>query len=291
MATIQWYPGHMTKTKRMLASQMGLIDVVVEILDARIPLASRNPDIDSLAKGKKRILVLNKADLSNPSVTAKWEAHFRDMGFFTLPLSAKENDKKKSGVAQFYELLKIIMKERVAAQAKRGRINVSTRAMIVGIPNVGKSTFINLLSGRASTATADRPGVTRGRQWIKIDNIDMLDTPGVLWPKFEDPEVGLKLAITGAVRDNVVDLVALAESFIQMLTAIDKKALEQRYKITINQCKTPEDKRQILTDIGEARGFKVKGGVIDIERAAIILLDEFRAGRLGKISLEAPNNQ
>jgi len=281
----------MTKTKRMLASQMGLVDVVVEILDARVPLASRNPDIDSLAKGKKRILVLNKADLSNPVVTAKWEEHFRGMGFFTLPLSAKENDKKKSGVAKFYELLKVIMKERAAAQAKRGRINVSTRAMIVGIPNVGKSTFINLLSGRASTATADRPGVTRGRQWIKVDHIDMLDTPGVLWPKFEDQEVGLKLAITGAVSDNVVDLVALAESFIQMLTVVDQNALERRYKITIDKCETPEDRRQILTDIGESRGFKMKGGIIDTERAAIILLDEFRAGKLGKISLEEPKCQ
>ena len=286
---IQWYPGHMTKTKRMLTTQMGLIDVVVEILDARVPLASRNPDIDSLAKGKKRILVLNKADLADPVVTAQWEAYFHKLGFFTLPLSAKENDKKKSGLGQFSELLKKIMKEKAASQLKRGRINVPTRAMIVGIPNVGKSTFINLLAGRASTATADRPGVTRGRQWIKVDaSIDLMDTPGVLWPKFEDPEVGLKLACTGAISDNVIDKIALAENLIQMLTGMYPAALEARYKITYETCKTPEDRRKILTAIGEARGFKMKGGVIDIERAAIILLDEFRGGKLGRISLEKP---
>ncbi|MCL1786907.1 MAG: ribosome biogenesis GTPase YlqF [Defluviitaleaceae bacterium] len=286
---IQWYPGHMTKTKRMLTTQMGLIDVVVEILDARVPLASRNPDIDSLAKGKKRILVLNKADLADPVVTAQWEAYFHKLGFFTLPLSAKENDKKKSGLGQFSELLKKIMKEKAASQLKRGRINVPTRAMIVGIPNVGKSTFINLLAGRASTATADRPGVTRGRQWIKVDaSIDLMDTPGVLWPKFEDPEVGLKLACTGAISDNVIDKIALAENLIQMLTGMYPAALEARYKITYEACKTPEYRRKILTAIGEARGFKMKGGVIDIERAAIILLDEFRGGKLGRISLEKP---
>ncbi|MCL2287418.1 MAG: ribosome biogenesis GTPase YlqF [Firmicutes bacterium] len=286
---IQWYPGHMTKTKRMLTAQMGLIDVVVEILDARVPLSSRNPDIDSLAKGKKRILVLNKADLANAAITAQWEEHFRKLGFFTLPLSAKENDKKKSGIGQFTELLKKIMEEKAASQRKRGRINVPTRAMIVGIPNVGKSTFINLLAGRASTATADRPGVTRGRQWIKVGtNIDLMDTPGVLWPKFEDPEVGLKLACTGAVSDNVVDKVALAENLIQMLMEIDPKALETRYKIKCDKCETPKDRRQVLTNIGEARGFKMKGGVVDIERAAIILLDEYRGGKLGRITLERP---
>ena len=282
---IQWYPGHMTKTKRMLIAQMGLIDVVVEILDARIPLSSRNPDIDSLARDKKRVLVLNKADLANPKITTQWEEHFRKLGFFTLPLHAKENDKKKSGVSKFSEMLKTIMHERAEAQRKRGRINVSTRAMIVGIPNVGKSTFINLLAGRASTSVADRPGVTRGRQWIKIDaSIDLMDTPGVLWPKFEDPDVGLKLACTGAVSDNVVDQVTLAENLIGLLQTVDPASLETRYKINLGEY----DNRQILTEIGNARGFKMKGGVIDIERAAIILLDEFRGGKLGRISLESP---
>jgi len=289
--TIQWYPGHMTKTKRMLTTQMGLIDVVVEILDARVPLSSRNPDIDSLARGKKRILVFGKVDLANPQITAQWEEHFRKLGFFTLQFNAKENDKKKNGIARFTELLKDIMQERAVAQRKRGRINVPTRAMIVGIPNVGKSTFINMLAGRASTSTADRPGVTRGRQWIKVDaNIDLMDTPGVLWPKFEDMDVGLKLACTGAVSDNVVDKIALAENLIGMLLTVDPAAIETRYKFSIAEQAASKEEylREILTAIGEARGFKMKGGVIDIERTAIILLDEFRGGKLGRISLELP---
>jgi len=282
---IQWYPGHMTKTKRMLVAQMGLIDVVVEVLDARVPMSSRNPDIDSLAKSKKRVLVLNKADLANPKITAQWEEYFRQLGFFTLPLNAKENDKKKSGISQFSEMLKSIMYERAESQRKRGRKNVPTRAMIVGIPNVGKSTFINMLAGRASTSTADRPGVTRGRQWIKVgSSIDLMDTPGVLWPKFEDQDVGLKLACTGAISDNVVDQVTLAEHLIQLLLVVDSQALENRYKVKL----AGNDMRQMLTEIGEARGFKMKGGIIDIERAAIILLDEFRGGKLGRISLERP---
>ena len=286
---IQWYPGHMTKTKRMLMTQMSLIDVVVEVLDARVPLSSRNPDIDSIAKGKKRVLVLNKADLANPEITAQWEDYFRKRGFFTLQLNAKENDKKKSGVAQFYDMLRKIMKERAESQRKRGRINVPTRAMIVGIPNVGKSTFINMLAGRASTTTADRPGVTRGRQWIKVDaTIDLMDTPGVLWPKFEDPDVGLKLACTGAISDNVVDKIELAELLIQMLMDISPAAIEARYKIKAEKCEHNGDSREILTNIGEARGFKMKGGIVDIERSAIIILDEFRGGKLGRISLETP---
>lgn len=286
---VQWYPGHMTRTKRMLSTQMGLIDVVVEVLDARIPLSSRNPDIDNLAKGKKRVLVLNKADLASQTYTAQWEDYFHNLGFFTLQLNAKQNDRRKSGIHQFNEMLKAIMKERADAQRKRGRINVPTRAMIVGIPNVGKSTFINLLAGRASTTTADRPGVTRGRQWIKIDtSIDVMDTPGVLWPKFEDRDVGLKLACTGAVSDNVVDKIALAEHFIALITAIDKRALEARYKIECGAVDSALDMRRVLENIAEARGFKMKGGVVDIERAAIILLDEFRSGKLGRITLELP---
>jgi len=279
----------MTKTKRMLVTQMGLIDVVIELLDARVPLSSRNPDIDSLAKNKKRILVLNKADLADQVITTQWEEHFHKLGFFTLPLSAKENDKKKSGINRLGTMLKEIMQERAAAQRKRGRINVPTRAMVVGIPNVGKSTFINQLAGRASTIAADRPGVTRGRQWIKVDaNIDLMDTPGVLWPKFEDVNVGLKLACTGAVSDNVVDIVELAENLIRLLADFAPKAIEERYKFVPESAATPEGRREVLNGIGDARGFKMKGGVIDIERAAIILLDEFRGGKLGRISLERP---
>jgi len=283
--TIQWYPGHMTKTKRMLVTQMSLIDVVVELLDARVPLSSRNPDLDTLAKDKKRVLVLNKADLADPEVTAQWEEHFRALGYFALAVNAKENDKKKSGKSQLIAVLQKVMFEKSLRQQKRGRIHIPTRAMIVGIPNVGKSTFINQLAGRASTATADRPGVTRGRQWIKVDQFDLLDTPGVLWPKFDDQMVGLRLACTGAVSDNVVDKVTLAQHLITMLMDIAPNALEMRYKLSAAMPVLPAE---VLQAIGEARGFKMKGGIVDIERAAIAVLDEFRGGKLGRISLEKP---
>ena len=284
MDNIQWYPGHMTKTMRMLVKQMGLVDVVVELLDARVPLSSRNPDIDNLAKGKRRVLVLNKADLANPEITAEWEEYFLNLGYFVLAVNAKENDKKKSGKAALIAVLQKIMQEKAAQQQKRGRVNIPTRAMIVGIPNVGKSTFINQLAGRASTLTADRPGVTRGRQWIKVDRFDLLDTPGVLWPKFDDQAVGLRLACTGAISDNVVDKITLASHLIDMLLEISPATLEGRYKIEIINEETPS----MLEKIGNARGFKMKGGVIDIERTAIMVLDEFRGGKLGRVTLERP---
>ncbi|MCL2371906.1 MAG: ribosome biogenesis GTPase YlqF [Defluviitaleaceae bacterium] len=283
---IQWYPGHMTKTKRMLVTQMKLVDVVVELLDARVPMSSRNPDLDTLAKDKRRVLVLNKADLADPDTTAQWEEYFRQLGFFALAVNAKDNDKKKGGTGRMAAKLQEIMRPKSQQQLKRGRVNIPIRAMIVGIPNVGKSTFINQLAGRASTITADRPGVTRGRQWIKIDNsFDLMDTPGVLWPKFEDQMVGLRLAVTGAVSDNILDKITLCEHLIKMLMEIDPQILSKRYKTDLTP---PMPPREILTEIGAARGFKMKGGIIDIERAAIIITDEFRGGKLGRISLEKP---
>ena len=286
---IQWYPGHMTKTKRMLLTQMGLIDVVIELLDARIPLSSRNPDIDTIAKDKKRVLVLNKSDLANEAITAQWEAYFRKLGFFTLPVNAKDNDKKKGGTAKLSALLKEIMRPKSEKQKQRGRINAPIRAMIVGIPNVGKSTFINQLSGRAGTITADKPGVTRGRQWIKVGtDFDLLDTPGVLWPKFDDQAIGLRLACTGAISDGVLDKITLAAQFLTLLTQIDPTIIEKRYRVQSPSNVTVEGALQLLDEIGNARGFKMKGGVIDTERTAIILLDEFRGGKLGRISLEWP---
>ncbi|MCL2839787.1 MAG: ribosome biogenesis GTPase YlqF [Defluviitaleaceae bacterium] len=290
MQDIQWYPGHMTKTKRMLLTQMGLIDVVIELLDARVPLSSKNPDIDTLAKDKKRVLLLNKSDLADDVMTARWEAHFRQQGFFTLPINAKDNDKKKSGTAKLSTLLKEIMRPKVEQQKKRGRIGAPIRAMIVGIPNVGKSTFINQLSGRASTIAADKPGVTRGRQWIKVgSDFDLLDTPGVLWPKFDDQQVGIRLACTGAISDGVLDKITLAAHLLNLLTNIDPAIIEKRYKVTAAHNVEGEAALTLLTEIGSARGFKMKGGIIDLERAAIILLDEFRGGKLGRISLEWPN--
>jgi len=285
---IQWYPGHMTKTKRMLLTQMNIIDVVVEILDARVPLASRNPDIDAIAKDKKRVLVLNKSDLADDKTTALWEEYFSRKGFFALAVNAKDNDKKKGGVSKLTLLLKKVMRDKTEKQKQRGRINAPIRAMIVGIPNVGKSTFINQLAGRAGTIVADRPGVTRGRQWIKVDGeFDLMDTPGVLWHKFDDPFVGVLLACTGAISDNVLDKITLVTRLLEIFISIDKKILENRYKISVTS--QENDMLKLLETIGDVRGFKMKGGVIDLERAAITVLDEFRGGKLGRISLEKPN--
>jgi len=290
LQNISWYPGHMTKTKRMLATQMGIIDVVIELLDARVPLSSRNPDIDSLAKDKKRLLVLNKADLADEKITTLWEEHFRAQGFFALSINAKDNN-KKAGINRLTSLTKKIMHDKIEAQKRRGRINAPIRAMIVGIPNVGKSTFINRLAGRAGTTVADRPGVTRGRQWIKVGGeFDLLDTPGVLWPKFDDKMVGLRLACTGAIRDEVFDKITLVTHFLQILLAMNPALLENRYKISVANFsqENPAEMLKLLEEIGSSRGFKMKGGIIDMERTAITILDEFRGGKLGRISLEMP---
>jgi len=296
---IQWYPGHMTKTKRMLKTQLGMVDVVIELLDARLPLSSKNPDIDELAESKQRLLVLNKADLADKSVTAQWEAYFRRLGFFTLALDSTQ----RASIKPLAERVREIMQPKVDRQKERGRISAPIRAMVVGIPNVGKSTFINQLAGRASAATADRPGVTRGRQWIMVRDLqsrggsrsgedaadfDLMDTPGVLWPKFEDLQVGIKLAISGAVSDLILDRITLAEHLIEILLDINPVAIVARYKIGADAGGIAKMPRQILEEIGDARGFKMKGGVVDLERAAITLLDEYRGGKLGRISLERP---
>jgi len=292
---IQWYPGHMTKTKRMLKAQLGLVDVVIEMLDARLPLSSKNPDIDELAVNKQRLLVLNKADLADKAVTAQWEAYFRRLGFFTLALDSTQ----RTAVKPLAERVKEIMQPKTDRQKERGRVSAPIRAMVVGIPNVGKSTFINQLAGRASAATADRPGVTRGRQWIRVRDLqarggaeaadfDLMDTPGVLWPKFEDQQVGIKLAVSGAVNDLILDRIILAEHLIEIMLAVSPVAIVARYKIGTDTGGAAKLPRQILEEIGAARGFKMKGGIIDLERAAITILDEYRAGKLGRITLEKP---
>ena len=293
---IQWYPGHMTKTKRMLQAQLGVVDVVIELLDARLPLSSKNPDIDELAANKQRLLVLNKADLADKAVTAQWEAYFRRLGFFSLPLDSTQ----RTSVKPLAQRVQEIMRPKTERMLERGRVSAPIRAMVVGIPNVGKSTFINQLAGRASAATADRPGVTRGRQWIKVRDMqsrgnildaadfDLMDTPGVLWPKFEDPQVGMRLAVTGAVNDLILDRIILAEHLIDMLLEINPVAIVARYRVNTDLQGTAKSARQILEEIGESRGFKMKGGIIDLERAAITVLDEYRAGKLGRISLERP---
>jgi len=286
----------MTKTKRMLQAQLGVVDVVIELLDARLPLSSKNPDIDELAANKQRLLVLNKADLADKAVTAQWEAYFRRLGFFSLPLDSTQ----RTSVKPLAQRVQEIMRPKTERMLERGRVSAPIRAMVVGIPNVGKSTFINQLAGRASAATADRPGVTRGRQWIKVRDMqsrgnildaadfDLMDTPGVLWPKFEDPQVGMRLAVTGAVNDLILDRIILAEHLIDMLLEINPVAIVARYRVNTDLQGTAKSARQILEEIGESRGFKMKGGIIDLERAAITVLDEYRAGKLGRISLERP---
>jgi ribosome biogenesis GTPase A len=294
----------MTKTRRMMEAHIGLVDLVIELLDARLPLSSKNPDIDTLAAKKPRLIILTKADMANVKSTARWEAFFRQSGFFTLAMDLKTN-KQKAGLTQLLNLVQEIMAEKLERQRKKGRLAVPIRVMVVGIPNVGKSTFINLIAGKAVTAVADKPGVTRGRQWITVrtppprggkaptafGGFDLMDTPGVLWPKFEDPEVGLRLAVTGAVSDTILDKITLAEHLVVMLSDVAPMALTSRYRLPaggeedVDRYKNP---RRILSDIGEARGFKIKGGAIDLERTAIMLLDEFRGGKLGRITLEEP---
>jgi len=275
----------------MMQANMALVDVVIELLDARIPYSSKNPDMDELARSKPRLVLLNKSDLADSGATRQWEDYYLARGFKALSISATE--KKIAG--RLAETVRSMMSDKIARERKRGRLTVNIRAMVVGIPNVGKSTLINQLSGAAGrsgapTTTGDKPGVTRGKQWIKVaKDFDLLDTPGVLWPKFEDEEVGKRLAFTGAINDVILDAVTLSEMLITWLVEEKPEALFARYKLEkiVEVCKAMPP-HELLEAIGAARGFKIKGGAVDLERAAIMLLDEFRAGRLGRITLERP---
>ena len=281
---IQWYPGHMTKTRRMMQENIGLVDIVIELLDARIPLSSKNPEIDELAKNKHRIVILNKVDLADDKKTNCWIKYFEEKGCKVILV----NSITGKGIKDITEVATELMKEKVERLKQRGRLFVPTRAMIVGIPNVGKSTLINKFVGKSLAKTGDKPGVTRGKQWIKIKkDFELLDTPGILWPKFEDQEVGLKLAFTGAVNDDILDTYTLALNLINYLRKIYPERVKDRYKIDFDDG-IKSDK--ILEDIGIARSFKTKGGQVDLNRVAYILIDEFRAGRLGKITLEQPED-
>lgn len=279
---IQWYPGHMTKTRRMMQENIGLVDIVIELLDARIPFSSKNPDIDELAKNKHRIIILNKVDLADEKKTKLWIEYFEAKNFKVILV----NSITGKGLKDITEVSIELMKEKVERLKQRGRIFVPTRAMIVGIPNVGKSTLINKFVGKSMAKTGDKPGVTRGKQWIKIKkDFELLDTPGILWPKFEDQKVGFKLAFTGAVNDDILDSYTLALNFIDYLRQIYPNALKERYGIKFSE---DDQADYILKEIGIVRSFKTKGGEIDLTRASDILIDEFRACRLGKITLEEP---
>lgn len=284
MASIQWFPGHMTKTRRMIQSNLSLVDGVVEILDARIPMSSRNPEMDRLVKNKPRMLLLNKSDMADDSATAKWIDFYKSKGFTVL----KADCKSGNGLKAFLPAVKNgMLKELMDRRREKGIEGAPLRLMIVGIPNVGKSSFINRMSKSKKAKVEDRPGVTRTKQWIKLgDNVEMLDMPGVLWPKFEDQSVARKLAFTGAVKDDILDIEALAAFLLENLAQHSPQALVDRYKI-----ETDGEGFELLERLGRKRGMLVSGGEVNTERAAITLLDEFRSGKLGKITLELPEEE
>lgn len=279
---LSWFPGHMTKTRRMITAEIANMDAVCEIIDARIPMSSRNPDLDELTAGKPRIVVLNRVDQADSAQTKRWAAYFRSLGYAVIEVDAKSG----AGVKQFAPAVRALLKDKIAAYESKGQVGRVLRVMILGIPNVGKSTFINKVSGRKSAKAEDRPGVTRGKQWVPVDKtLELLDTPGILWPKFEDPEVGVRLAFTGAIRDDVIDTEELAGRLMAYLGAQYPAALLERYKITAEE---GEDGFALLEKAGRKRGFLISGGEVDTERMSRILLDEFRGGKLGRFTLEQP---
>ena len=274
----QWYPGHMTKAKRQMQEDIKLIDLVIELVDARVPLSSRNPDIDDLGKNKARLILLNKSDLADDDQNEKWIEYFKEKGYHAL----KINSKNKSGIKEINNVVNEACKEKIERDRKRGIKNRPVRAMVVGIPNVGKSTFINAYAGRNCAKTGNKPGVTKGKQWIKLSKtLELLDTPGILWPKFEDQAIGLKLALIGSINDNILDVSDMAYEFVKILNNSYENAIPNRFGVEKN-----DDPLKMLEGIAEVRGCKLKGTVLDLEKASSILLEEFRSGKLGKITLD-----
>ena len=279
---IQWYPGHMTKTRRMIEADLKLVDLVAEIVDARIPMSSRNPDIEELVGQKPRLIVLNRADQADPQLTRRWRQQFQAQGVAVIETDSKTG----GGISLFPAAIRAALKEQIARWREKGQVGRPVRVMVVGIPNVGKSTFINKVAKRKSAKAQDRPGVTRGKQWVNVDaGLDLLDTPGILWPKFEDQEVGKKLAFTGAIKDDVMDVEALACALMEILAERSPQALTDRYRISL----VPDSQGcELLEEAGRKRGFLISGGEVDTERMAKILLDEFRSGKLGRFTLDVP---
>lgn len=275
---IQWYPGHMTKARRQMQEDIKLIDLVIELLDARVPLASRNPDIDELAKGKARLILLNKADLADPTATSSWKDYFKKQGCFVVTLDARS----RKNMNEITDVIMEACAKKIERDRARGIKNRPVRAMVVGIPNVGKSTFINSYAGKASAKTGNKPGVTKGKQWIRLNkNVELLDTPGILWPKFEDPDIGLHLACVGSIKDELLH----AEELSMVLMSIIRKhypgTLANRYGLAEGI-----DTAQMLAQIADGRNCVLRGGEPDYTKAARILIDDFRSGTLGRISLE-----
>lgn len=281
---INWYPGHMKKTKELLQTNLSLVDIVVEVVDSRIPLASKNPDIDRIANNKPRIIVLNKEDLADPRETGKWISYYQKQGFIAISLNANNGngiDRLISVIDKAYEP----QKEKFLA---KGMLNRPPRIMIVGIPNSGKSSLINKLTGRKSAQTGDRPGVTKGKQWVRVKgNLEMLDTPGILWPKFEDDRVAMLLAFTGAIKDDVLNIEEMGYQLLDYIIKYDSKLIEKRYSIEI----TDEDETiNVMDKIALERKFILRGKEIDYLRTGQTILNEFRAGAIGKITLETPED-
>ena len=276
---LSWFPGHMTKTRRMITAEIKNMDAVCEILDARIPLSSRNPDVDELTAGKPRLVVLNRVDQADPGETRRWAAYFRGKGYAVLEANAKGG----AGTAQLAAAVRELLRDKLAAWADRGQVGRTVRIMVLGIPNVGKSTFINKVAHRKTARAEDRPGVTRSKQWVPVDStLELLDTPGILWPRFDDPEVGKRLAFTGAIKDDVVDMEELACYLMDYLSRRYAPVLAERYKIEVE----PEDSGyDLLEKAGRKRGFLMRGAQVDTQRMARVLLDEFRGGKLGRVTL------
>lgn len=277
---IQWFPGHMTKARRMIAENIKLIDAICEVVDARIPYASRNPDLDDMTAGKPRLMVFNRIDQADPEATKKWAAAFRADGMGVLETDSKSG----KGVAGFNLAVRTLLSEKIARYNAKGQTGRILRVMVVGIPNVGKSSFINRVAKRRAAETSDKPGVTRGKQWIKLDKgLELLDTPGVLWPRFEDQTVAENLAFTGAIRDQIMDIETLGANLMFRLNAFYPQRLKERYKIEPEADASGFD---LLEQAAKKRGFLISGGVLDTNRMAVVLLDEFRGGKLGRITLE-----
>jgi ribosome biogenesis GTPase A len=280
---IQWYPGHMTKTRRQMEADLKLVDAVCEIVDARIPISSRNPDIDNICGHKPRMVILNRLDLADPDATARWAAYFKKKGIAAVATDCKS----RKGIANFTPAVRQLLQEKIARNATRG-MTKALRIMIVGIPNVGKSTLINQISGRKGAKAENRPGVTRGKQWVTVDkDLLLLDTPGILWPKFEDPNVGLMLAYTGAVKEDVIDIEELSCRLMELLWSRYPEKVKQRYGI---DCPAERPGWELLEAAGRKRGLLLARGEINTERMAKVLLDEFRGGKLGRFTLEAPED-
>ena len=280
---IQWDPGHMTKTRRQMEQDLKQVDAVCEIMDARIPISSRNPDIDSICGNKPRMVILNRLDLADPDATARWAAHFKKQGIAAVATDCKS----RKGISQFTPAVRQLLQEKIQRDAAKG-MSRALRIMIVGIPNVGKSTLINQISGRKGAKAENRPGVTRGKQWVTVDkDLLLMDTPGILWPKFEDPNVGMMLAYTGAVKDGVMDLEELACRLMELLWKRYPDLVRERYGI---DCEPDVPGWQLLELAGKKRGYLLARGEINTERMAKVLVDEFRGGKLGRLTLELPED-